>query len=98
MSYEGYYQRLCKNGHASNEDVYVAVEKEKWACPYCKDVLAWENSVDLTNGSFEDGKRIDGYIELKIKVPAVVCVCKSCKNAHVTEPPRYVIPKTKRVK
>ena len=68
MSYEGFTQYLCKNGHLHELDCYMDDLK---ICPVCSEKIVWENSVDVTNGSFDeiDGKevRIDGYVELKIK-------------------------------
>jgi len=45
MSYEGYSQCVCANGHYSEMDVYE--DKEKCECGA---VFAWTNSVDSTNG------------------------------------------------
>lgn len=47
MSYEGYEQHICKNGHYYECDAYYFVGDE-----YCKcgAPSAWSNSVDQTNG------------------------------------------------
>ena len=91
MSFEGYHQVLCKNGHHFTTD--LGFDEESWECPYCKEKLAWTHIVDTTNGSFENGKQIDGYIELKVAQKAKVCECDKCGNEHVIEPVRYKIPK-----
>ncbi len=56
MSYEGYEQLLCENGHYLTEDCYEfdSSDTEEWRCPVCQAKLAWWNSVDITNGSYED--------------------------------------------
>ncbi len=101
MSYEGYEQKLCKNGHYWTVDAfenYCGFDNDGFSnCPCCKEKEVWSNSVDTTNGSFEwiDGKevRIDGYIELEEATPAPVCTCKECGNVHALGPPTYKIPK-----
>ena len=54
MSFEGYFQRLCKNGHYSELDVYdpTDVPRERWKCDVCGEPLAWEKTVDQTNGTY----------------------------------------------
>ncbi len=92
MSYEGYYQFICKNGHLSTHDVY-AMEPESFKCEAtgCGAALAWWNQVNLTNGSFETvrGKevRIDGYIEL---TPISETACSKC---HSILDRRYAPPR-----
>lgn len=49
MSYEGYEQVLCKNGHLGSADAYFG--HHDWQCPDCGTPdIAWSNSVDDTNG------------------------------------------------
>lgn len=97
MSYEGYVQLLCPNGHNWNIDCYQfdtgyypvdsPVELPPCHfCPVCKQKYAWSNSVDQTNCDEH------GYIELEIDVPAVICKCEKCGIEHVVEPIRYKIP------
>lgn len=61
MSFEGYYQILCKNGHETCVDCYEYPHfgkeetddfgtKYPWKC-YCGTTAAWWNLVDQTNGS-----------------------------------------------
>ena len=105
MSFSGYKQILCKNGHLDIVDIYETIDwddegptSRKWNCPYCGAEEAWDNLVDTTNGSYDThpltGKkvRIDGYVKLKIKTPAKKCQCLSCKNIHIKEPETYYIP------
>ena len=64
MSFEGYYQILCRNGHESSADCYenpyfgeeITDEfgtRYPWAC-WCGAKAAWWNLVDETNGSYCD--------------------------------------------
>ena len=93
MSFEGYYQTLCKNGHAYCFDCYESKELEDIKCPHCKEHLAWWNLVDTTNGSFDDdGKRIDGEVKLRKYERGQKCVCPTCKNNHTTGLDKYHIP------
>lgn len=63
MSYEGYVQILCTNGHESVVDCYEnpnfgGWERDDWEgdvplwrC-HCGALAAWYNNVDTTNGSY----------------------------------------------
>lgn len=53
MSYEGYEEFLCENGHYYT--AACAFESESTAkCPHCKKKTKWWNAVDQTNGMDED--------------------------------------------
>lgn len=97
MSFEGYYQVICKNGHHSHTDLNFSTDD--WECPDCEAKCAWWNLVDITNGSYEgmetSGKRIDGFIEPRVKDKAKTCTCKECGNIHATTIQTYHIPKNK---
>ena len=101
MSYEGYRQILCENGHYYEEDVCAAQwgDVEPWKCTVCGAKEAWDNSVNTTNGSYDvadDGSetmvRIDGFVELEVAKPATYCECSSCGNKHVVCPETFKIP------
>jgi hypothetical protein len=76
MSFEGYYQVLCRKGHYHTEDCYdhplfaendryIDPTKPVWTCPDCGAAARWSNLVDVTNGSYdEEGNRIDGAVVL----------------------------------
>lgn len=93
MSYEGYCQVLCENGH---QRIFDLVDPGlDWRCPEkdCGKPMVWWNMVDQTNGSFgidENGNeiRIDGYIELQILENPKTC--EHCGN--LIGPHRYKIP------
>lgn len=90
MSYEGFTQYLCKNGHYHTQDCSY---DDLTICPNCMADIVWSNMVDVTNGSFEiiDGKevRIDGYVDLKIKYERQ---CDCCGSILTT----YKIPKKRK--
>jgi hypothetical protein len=100
MSYEGYTQLLCEKGHYFTKDCWEYDFTEDIVCPTCKSKVVWENGVNTTNGSFEidsDGNenRIDGYVDLEEKTPAVFCTCKECGVQHLKEEATYKIPEVK---
>jgi RNA polymerase subunit RPABC4/transcription elongation factor Spt4 len=84
MSFEGYFQKICANGHYWQCDVYDETDN----CPICDKPEVWENMVDITNGSYEDDKRIDGYIELEIESE------RKCEHCGTILERRYYVPKT----
>jgi hypothetical protein len=53
MSYEGYIQQVCPNGHYLEVDCYAADLDDEKSCPHCGEEWAWENSVDTTNGEHQ---------------------------------------------
>jgi hypothetical protein len=102
MSFEGFYQLLCRNGHYHEENVHVIgyMPIEEWRCPVCDEPVKWWNIVDETNGMYDtddEGNenadiRIDGYIELEIDKLAVICEKCPCGVKHQVAPPTYKIP------
>jgi hypothetical protein len=94
MSYEGYYQCLCKNGHYFEENVY---DTHNNACPHCSSEVAWWNQVDTTNGSFyydsaeNQKERIDGFVELEVDKPPEICTCH-CGHVHTKTVCAYKFP------
>jgi len=91
MSFEGYYQVLCKRGHLSTPNVYNIPTITKYPCPFCGMPPAWINMVDTTNGSFDDqGQPIGGYVELKLLARRR---CSKCKTLEL----RYRNPLRKRL-
>jgi hypothetical protein len=51
MSYEGYHEFLCVNGHRTHVDCN---ESDPKACERCGGSMAFWNSVDRTNGQDPD--------------------------------------------
>lgn len=114
MSFEGYYQILCRNGHVGGVDCYgdlnfdgpektslyqghdVGEEYDHplWRCTECKELAGWWNLVNTTNGSYYEGERIDGYVDLKVAIEPDVCTCKcGCVHLKGGKPPTYHIPR-----
>ena len=79
MSFEGYEQVLCENGHLIHFDVmetFCNDSIQDRVCSICGEKYVWFNVVDTTNGSFEinpdtgkeeriDGMNVGGRGELK---------------------------------
>lgn len=91
ISYEGYSQLICKNGHNWNVDCnempnLLYEEPRDMICPKCKEPEVWENMVNLTNGSYdtETGERIDGYVELEVE-GEIAGECSCCGEKHVCD-------------
>ena len=91
MSFEGYHQILCKQGHYEILDVYH-MDMEDWRCSACAHSAKWWNMVDVTNGSYDDdGTRIDGFVYLE-ELAVFPCKCTTCGMIHCTSPTTYKVP------
>ena len=66
MSFEGYHQKLCKNGHLSCPDVYSDIDE----CPVCLEPFVWTKIVDQTN---DEGQPEN----LKIKEEVICAHCNT---------------------
>ncbi|MBI3632900.1 MAG: hypothetical protein HY226_01260 [Candidatus Vogelbacteria bacterium] len=102
MSYEGYVQVLCENGHYHTLDAYDMIvsdsidwqmyrgygsdEARKPWACFCGKDMVWVNQVDETNCESV------GYVELEVKTEARLCTCDDCGNKHVKEQMTYKIP------
>jgi hypothetical protein len=97
MSYEGYVQYICTNGHYAVRDAYDDYDldgENEWKCKVCGSGSAWSNCVDQTNGSFGDnGERIDGHVEPEV-LQEFKCTCSCCGHVHQSAPTIYKIPVT----
>lgn len=107
MSYEGYQQYLCPEGHLWNLDCnwHMASPlpelQNGWPlCPDCKKPPVWTNPIDETNSCDKlDDKGHHpgcqcGFVDLELIEPVKDCVCPNCGSHHVKEAPRYKIPET----
>jgi len=98
MSFEGYLQYWCENGHYHERDAYDDYfDEHQFKCPHCDGKEAFHNLVDVTNGSYEyddngEQVRIDGFIEPEVVKDAPVCTCDSCGHTHALGPAVYVVP------
>jgi len=101
MSYEGYVQILCENGHYECVDCWDDHDPDAWLCEVCGAKMTWWNSVDVTNGSWDydpttgEEVRIDGYVELEVDKPPVKEKCPCCGYENETEEETYKIPEDK---
>lgn len=86
MSYEGYEQHICNNGHLYNSPSSIMVDSEH--CHICGAQSAWINMVDDTNG--ESVGIILDFSKFEL-FPAKTETCNCCGNAKVT-PAIYRIP------
>lgn len=82
MSFEGYEQRLCANGHYESFDVYAFMSSDD-LCE-CRAPFVWFNIVDQTNGPDE------GRIELEVATPPRYET--SCGSQAMTARVTYKIP------
>lgn len=92
MSFEGYEQRLCKNGHYEIFDVYEFSPRDDSTC-YCGEKWAWFNLVDCTN------EPDDGFVELEIDQPAQYeTICEHCGSQKIVADETYKIPERRGVR
>ena len=86
MSYRGYHQLLCKQGHSFEMDCYWFEHSNKPVrCLYCDEKIIWWNLIDTTNG-------IGIPAVLKIKEFEISCKCSICKHTHIHRLRAYEIP------
>lgn len=88
MSYEGFSQNICNNGHRYN----LPVHADNDTCPHpnCHEGSAFSNPVDETNG--ESVGQIPNHIWERFKIQEEVTQVCSLGHKHVTSPARYRIP------
>ncbi|MEK6832782.1 MAG: hypothetical protein AABY32_01935 [Nanoarchaeota archaeon] len=88
MSYQGYEQAICENGHYFHLPCTYGLEKDmdEARCPVCKAKVVWFNSVDetITHQTIEHPKQGRGYVVLEENIEETL-------DKHV----RYLIPKNK---
>lgn len=87
MSYEGYVQCLCEDGHYFEVDAHDRFD-ECDNCFFCEKKVVWTNNVDETNGN------ADGHIDMDqfIQLTEVVEKCESCGHRNIKELAKYSIP------
>lgn len=87
MSFEGWIQVLCKNGHYYQADCYSYIFGEGWTCQICGAKKGWSYTVDCTN---DCGEQFD--LEPYLRDPAVFETCPTCKHEKQITPDVYNIP------
>ena len=87
MSFEGFYQCFCKNGHLIQFDVY---DDDSSQCPVCGTEFAVKILVDDTNGE-RNGIISKTELEKLVISPEVKQLC-NLGHWHVVNPTVYRIP------
>ena len=88
MSYEGYEQVICKNGHYFERDCW-----ESAPCS-CLAPDAWVNGVDETNGPGQ-GEVPQSALEHFIIAPEKTETCAHCGHTKIIEQAKYRVPTRK---
>ena len=84
MSFEGYVQRLCVNGHLSIVDVYNDDDGD--VC-FCGALFVYRHIVDETNDWNPEDRK-----EFEILIAAEYDICPTCENKKLVKPATYKIP------
>ena len=88
MSYEGYVERLCKNGHLRSFDCWEDNEETKCLCG---EPFVFRHDVDQTNG---DDPNDQGTMPFPFEVDrAATYVTCNLGHKHITSETTYKIPK-----
>lgn len=95
MSYEGYEQHICKNGHYfNNYDIYsVMFSDDPVKCSYCQAPSAWRNCVDQTNGPSQGVIPMEKFNAFLVS-PAEHQEC-NLGHFHLTKEAVYRVPTQK---
>ncbi len=93
MSYEGYVEYLCANGHYRVFDCreFYDIQDISGRKCSCGAPFVFRHSVDETNGIIPNDPGTQGY-PFEVDVPPVMCVCDKCGKSHVIEEVRFKIP------
>lgn len=94
MSYDGYTQNFCVNGHFWEEPVFGYSSKQ--TCPECNQPKALSNSVDDTNGE-RFGEIPPDQLEELMLTKATYEVC-NLGHRHQTSPPVFRLPSQEELK
>lgn len=85
MSFEGYYRKLCENGHLWEEDVDSL---EEAYCPICGKGMVWRETIDMTNG-IEDANKPTVLKQMRVDK---LSHTDDYGNHYFTRLPIYEIP------
>lgn len=88
MSYEGYEQHICQNGHRFDTGCGDWMDESVEACPICQALSVWWNGVDDTNCD-ECGVIRDWDSLLLTAQQTEVC---NLGHTHVTKHATYRVP------
>ena len=90
MSYEGYEQCICSNGHYFQQPADISYVSDK--CPKCGAKADWHNSVDQTNGGNQGHIPFSILEEKFLLSPIKTETCPTCSNCRRTEEAVFRIP------
>lgn len=92
MSYEGFEQVLCKNGHLREFDCWNSVELFHAGdlCPVCNEVYVYRHGVNETNWIIEDDPSTMRR-SFMVNVPECRETC-NLGHQHIVVEARYKIP------
>lgn len=106
MSFSGFYQILCENGHYCIQDAWF--NEENFVCPFCKSTkIAWINGVDQTNECTRECDLLEkekdicckygcGYREFEEILPQKNEVCPTCGHfLRVIQERTFKIPRSR---
>lgn len=91
MSFEGYYRKLCENGHLHEFDVHL-VHKPK-RCD-CGADWAWKQTIDETNGLPDGCDRYPEEVTLEVATPEETATCDHCGVTRLVRELTYKIPRS----
>jgi len=92
MSYEGYVQRICENGHRYDTDAMSDTHMGDGLCPFCGAASAFENHVDETNCDSIGFVTIEDWERFIIE-PEETQTC-DLGHIHITKDAVYRVPTT----
>lgn len=97
MSYEGYEQCICENGHYFEQDAtpYVGALEGETTCPTCRKEAVWFNCVDQTNGGSQGIIPFETLNAKFLLTSAVIETCPHCQHSKQISPDIYRIPTRK---
>lgn len=91
MSYEGYVEGLCEDGHYHSWDCWddppLQCNAPTGKNTMCGKTWVWSNPVDQTNGSGEEFEaKLEVFEEVKTET------CPTCNHTEIVAAIRYKIP------
>lgn len=96
MSYEGYEQHICKNGHRFDKNCDYG-NGPKPVCSFCNAESVFCNCVDETNCEAH-GLIPDSEWEKMVIQPEVTQTCPTCSHCKTVTPTIYRVPSEEELK
>ncbi len=96
MSYEGFEEYLCEEGHLTTcdtmSDIPLLCEAGVNIASICGKRIVWNRSIDTTNGYDEDDMNMNKD-KLEVAVGAIYQTYSSCNHMELVSDIRYKIPR-----